>query len=116
MKTFKLLYLAIAAVGLVLLSGTVYADADANAGQAHFGFVESIEDSQSDTNDYKVLRVSGKKYYFDWDTVQIVYKKIYVNVAVLEKGMKVKLFLSSQGTNTISKIIILSNHDDLLNH
>lgn len=113
MKTFKLLYIAMAVVGLLLLSGTVNANS-----LAHFGFIEAIEGSPGDAKEINIVRVSSKKYFLNRNKVDVFYKGVPIELTDLKKGMKVKFFTTGSGTGAknIKTIVILSNHDSLINH
>ncbi len=106
------LYHVLGIVFLLMMSGITYADTSRD----HFGFIQSIDDSQNNAQDLKVLRVSGKKYFFDWNSVKVIYKDVYINVAGLAKGMQIKFHTIGTTPERITKITILSEHDMLINH
>ncbi|MCW8929263.1 MAG: hypothetical protein OQL19_03375 [Gammaproteobacteria bacterium] len=108
-------YYVIGIVLLLMLSSITYA----NSSLERFGFIESIEDRESNKNkeeSFKVVSVSGKKYIFNWDTIKVIYKNVYVNVSGLEEGMKIKFNTSSTQSEKITLITILSEHDMLINN
>ena len=106
------LYHVLGIVFLLMMSGITYAGTSLE----HFGFIQSIDDSQNNAQDLKILRVSGKKYFFDWNSVKVIYKDVYVNVSDLAKGMKIKFHTIGTKPERITKITILSEHDMLINH
>ncbi|MCU7938917.1 MAG: hypothetical protein KZQ64_12315 [gamma proteobacterium symbiont of Bathyaustriella thionipta] len=85
----------------------------AATGLERIGFIESINDSNDNTDNLALLQVSGKTYKFDWDTIEIIYKKVYIDVAFLDKGMKISFRTNHE---KITAIKILSEHDALINH
>ncbi len=99
-----------------LLLMTMVTVSYAGTSSERMGVIESIEDSKDDIDKLKKMRVSGRDYKFNWNTVPVLYKGIYVNKSELRKGMQIKFQTTRAKPDRMVEITILSHDDALLNH
>jgi len=88
----------------------------ANSGMAHFGLIEMIKSSPDKAKNIKTIRVSGINYYYDRANLEVSYNKVNVNASDLKVGMKIRFSTSTNKAEKITKVIIMSKHDSLINH